>query len=370
MSFVKEFSDYKWEEVKHSIYSKTPYDVELALSKSRLDIEDFKALVSPVASEYLQQMAQKSFVLTRKRFGSTLSFFLPFYLSNLCANSCTYCGFSMENRIKRAILKESEILDEVAAIKGMNYDHALLVTGEHENKVGMKYFREVIPTIKKHFTYLAMEVQPLDKKDYVELIGLGIDSVNVYQETYHTTTYKDAHLRGNKRDFNYRLDTPDRLARAGIDRIGIGSLIGLDDWRTDAFFVAAHLSYLERTYWRTRYSISFPRLRPFTGGLEPKSVIEDRELLQLICAYRLFNPEVELSISTRESSIFRDAVMQFGVTSISAASRTRPGGYSGGEEVLEQFAISDDRPIAEVVASIKRNNMTPVWKDWEHAYSG
>lgn len=370
MSFVKEWQQLDWDDVKLSVYSKTASDVERALSKPKRDLEDFKALISPAADAYLEQMAQQSAALTRKRFGHTISFYIPLYLSNLCANACTYCGFSMENRIKRRTLTLDEIDAETAAIKQMQFDSVLLVTGEHETKVGMKYFRQTVPEIKKQFSYLAMEVQPLDQQDYAELKGLGLDAVMVYQETYHPSTYAEHHLRGNKTDFEYRLETPDRLAKAGIDKIGIGALIGLDEWRTDCFYVAAHLDYLERTYWKTRYSISFPRLRPCEGGLQPKSVMSDRQLVQLICAYRLLNPEVELSLSTRESAQFRDNVLPLGITSMSAASKTQPGGYANGEAELEQFAISDERSAQGVAQAVKDRGFEAVWKDWHPAYSG
>ncbi|NAZ55575.1 2-iminoacetate synthase ThiH [Vibrio toranzoniae] len=375
MTFVDRFKQLNWDDIGMSIFSKTAADVERALSKPKRDLEDFKALISPAAEPYLEQMAQQSLALTRKRFGNTMSLYIPLYLSNLCANACTYCGFSMENRIKRRTLTLDEIDAESAAIKKMKFDSVLLVTGEHETKVGMNYFRKVLPNIKKQFNYLAMEVQPLDQHDYAELKTLGLDAVMVYQETYQPRTYAEHHLRGNKMDFEYRLETPDRLAKAGIDKIGIGALIGLEDWRTDCFFVAAHLDYLERTYWQTRYSISFPRLRPCeggdaNGGLQPKSVMSDKQLVQLICAYRLLNPEVELSLSTRESATFRDNVLPLGITSMSAASKTQPGGYASGEEELEQFEISDERSAADVESMIRRRGFDPVWKDWHSAYSG
>ncbi|PMH38679.1 thiamine biosynthesis protein ThiH [Vibrio sp. 10N.286.49.B3] len=370
MSFVTEFEKLNWDDVKLSIYAKTAQDVERALAKNKCDIEDFKALISPAAEPYLEQMAQRSLALTRQRFGNTISFYIPLYLSNLCANACTYCGFSMEHRIKRKTLNEEEIAAEVSAIKKMKFDNVLLVTGEHETKVGMKYFRQIVPQIKKDFSYLAMEVQPLKQEDYAELKQLGLDAVMVYQETYHPSTYAEHHLRGNKMDFNFRLETPDRLAKAGIDKIGIGALIGLEEWRTDCFFAASHLTYLERTYWQTRYSISFPRLRPCEGSLQPKSVMSDKQLVQLICAYRILNPEVELSLSTRESEQFRDNVLALGITSVSAASKTQPGGYANDETELEQFAISDERSADEVAQAVKARGFEPVWKDWHQAYSG
>ncbi|TOA68379.1 2-iminoacetate synthase ThiH [Vibrio parahaemolyticus] len=375
MSFYDRFQQLDWDDISMSIYAKTAQDVERALAKPKRDLEDFKALISPAAEPYLEQMAKLSYSLTRKRFGNTMSLYIPLYLSNLCANACTYCGFSMENRIKRRTLNRDEVEAEIDAIKRMKFDSVLLVTGEHETKVGMKYFREMVPIIKQRFNYLAMEVQPLDQDEYAELKTLGLDAVMVYQETYHPKTYAQHHLRGNKMDFRYRLETPDRLAKAGIDKIGIGALIGLEEWRTDCFFAAAHLDYLERTYWQSRYSISFPRLRPCAGnvpasGLQPKSVMTDKQLVQLICAYRLFNPEVELSLSTRESPQFRDNVLPLGITSMSAASKTQPGGYATEEVELEQFEISDERSAASVEDMIRVKGFDPVWRDWHSAYSG
>ena len=370
MSFVDEFKKLKWDDVRLSIYAKTAAEVELALSKPKCTLEDFKALISPAAEPYLELMAQRSQTMTRQRFGNTISFYIPLYLSNLCANACTYCGFSMENRIKRKTLDSKEIAEEVEAIKQMNFDSVLLVTGEHESKVGMSYFRKTLPEIKERFSYVAMEVQPLEWQQYAELKSLGLDAVMVYQETYHPSTYSQHHLRGNKTDFQFRLETPDRLARAGIDKVGIGALIGLEEWRTDCFFTAAHLEYLERKYWKTRYSISFPRLRPCEGALQPKSVMTDKQLVQLICAYRILNPEVELSLSTRESAVFRDNVIPLGITSISAASKTQPGGYANPAVELEQFSISDERSAEEVAKSVRSIGLEPVWKDWDKAYSG
>ncbi|MEX3071761.1 2-iminoacetate synthase ThiH [Vibrio alginolyticus] len=375
MSFYERFKQLNWDDVSMSIYAKTAQDVERALAKSKRDLEDFKALISPAAEPYLEQMAKLSYTLTRKRFGNTMSLYIPLYLSNLCANACTYCGFSMENRIKRRTLTKDEVHAEINAIKQMKFDSVLLVTGEHETKVGMKYFREMLPVIKQRFNYLAMEVQPLAQDDYAELKTLGLDAVMVYQETYHPSTYAEHHLRGNKTDFRYRLETPDRLARAGIDKIGIGALIGLQEWRTDCFFTAVHLDYLERTYWQSRYSISFPRLRPCAGSspnsaLQPKSLMTDKQLVQLICAYRLLNPEVELSLSTRESPKFRDNVLPLGITSMSAASKTQPGGYASETAELEQFEISDERSAASVEGMIRAKGFDPVWRDWHSAYSG
>ncbi|WCE32127.1 2-iminoacetate synthase ThiH [Vibrio sp. SCSIO 43137] len=368
MTFSQWITDSDWQTVKDEIMQKSGRDVEQALSKNRCDIEDFKALISPAAGAYLEQIAHKSQQLTRQRFGATVSFYIPLYLSNLCSNSCTYCGFSMENRIKRRTLSMQDVREEFLAIKQKGYDSILLVTGEHTRKVGINYFRQVLPLAKEHFSYVALEVQPLSAEEYCELKLLGLNAVYVYQETYHRHTYKRHHLRGNKTDFDFRLETAERLCQSEIDKVGLGALLGLHDWRIDSFATASHLRYLENRYWKTRYSVSFPRLRPCEGMNMEINEISDRELVQLICAYRIFSPSVELSLSTRESSAFRDNVVPLGITNISAESRTQPGGYAKTAKELEQFSVSDQRKTKEVANAMQKNGLQPVFKDWEYIY--
>ena len=365
MRFNEIFQNQSWEEISRSIYAKTPADVEQALNASKRTLEDFKALISPAAAPYLERMAKLSQALTLKRFGNTIQMYVPLYLSNECNNICTYCGFSYDNKVKRKTLSAIEIMEEVAVIKEMGYQHVLLVTGEANQTVHTDYFKKVLDLISPHFAHISMEVQPLDLADYQELTPYGLNTVLVYQETYHEEDYKKHHPKGKKSNFQYRLDTPDRLGEAGIHKMGLGVLIGLEDWRTDSFFTALHLDYLEKKYWQSKYSISFPRLRPFSGGLEPKVAMNDRELVQLICAYRLFNEEVELSISTRESTIFRDHIIKLGITSISAGSKTNPGGYAVEPQSLEQFEISDERTAQEIAEMIHKQGYEAVWKDWD-----
>ncbi|GGO67643.1 2-iminoacetate synthase ThiH [Bowmanella pacifica] len=369
MSFAALLENWDFDDVTLQINACTEADVRRALSKSKRDLQDFMALISPAGDAFLEEMAQQSYRLTRQRFGNTLQFYIPLYLSNLCANDCTYCGFSMSNKLKRKTLSLDEIEAECLAIKAMGFDSLLLVTGEHETKVGMDYFRQALPIIKRHFSYLTMEVQPLAEAEYRELCQLGLDAVLVYQETYRRRTYAKHHLKGKKMDFDWRLDTPERLGRAGIDKMGLGVLIGLDDWRTDSFFAALHLKYLQKTYWRSRYSLSFPRLRPCSGGLVDKTQMSDRQLVQLICAYRLLDGEVELSLSTRESAQFRDKLFPIGITSLSAGSSTQPGGYAQANQALEQFEIDDSRAPQDVAVAVQNAGMQPVWKDWEKGYS-
>ncbi|WP_429036591.1 2-iminoacetate synthase ThiH [Aeromonas media] len=366
-SFIDRWQELDWDDVGMQIRARTALDVERALSAPRRTLSDFMALISPAAEPFLPRMAELAERLTRQRFGNTVGFYVPLYLSNLCANDCSYCGFSMSNRLKRKTLNSEEIERECLALKARGFDSVLLVTGEHETKVGMDYFREHLPRIRRHFSTLAMEVQPLSQAEYAELKTLGLDAVMVYQETYHAPAYARHHLRGNKQDIAWRLATPDRLGRAGIDKIGLGALIGLSpDWRADSYFVAEHLAWLERHHWQSRYSLSFPRLRPCTGGLEPEVSMSDCQLVQLICAWRLFSPTLDLSLSTRESPAFRNGALRLGITQMSAESRTQPGGYAEGDkEELEQFTIHDDRTLGDVAAAVRQAGLQPVFKDWE-----
>jgi len=354
-----------WNKSYDGIYSKTSVDVENALGKEHLTLEDFKALVSPAAEPYLEQMAYKSQQLTKARFGNTIQMYIPMYLSNECNNICTYCGFSLNNKIERKTLTDDEILTEVEAVNKMGFDHVLLVTGEDERNVGIDYFLNAVQLIQPYFSNISIEVQPLKQGEYEQLFNCGVNTVLVYQETYHEQEYKKHHPKGRKSNFDYRLDTPERLGRAGVQKMGLGVLLGLEDWRTDSFYCALHLDYLERKYWKSKYAISFPRLRPCAGGVDLKSNMTDAQLLQLICAYRLFNPEVELSLSTRESEMFRNNLIGLGITTISAGSKTEPGGYAVNTNALKQFDISDERSPEEMVAVIKSKGYDPVWKDWD-----
>lgn len=366
MNFTELYNTYSWNEIKSSIHSKTRKDVEHALASSRRNLEDFKALISPAAAPFLEKMAQMSNALTKKRFGRTIQMYAPMYLSNECNNICTYCGFSFDNKVKRKTLSDKEILQEIEVIKKHGFNHILLVTGEANHTVHVDYFLNAIHLIKSQFANISIEVQPLETSEYEQLHKAGVNSVLVYQETYHQEVFKTYHPKGKKSNFQYRLETPDRVGTSGIHKVGLGILLGLEDWRTDSFFCALHLDYLQKKYWQTKYSISFPRMRPAEGIIEPNVIVTDRELVQLICAYRLLNEEVELSISTRESEKFRNNIIPLGVTSMSAGSKTNPGGYTVDQQSLEQFEISDERNAEEIAALIADHGYEAVWKDWDN----
>ncbi|RTY84128.1 2-iminoacetate synthase ThiH [Flavobacterium sp. LS1P28] len=368
-TFRSVFDNYDWETIKTKIYHTTSIEVESALDKKKRSLDDFLRLISPAAKPYLEQMAQLTHELTKKRFGKTIQMYAPLYLSNECQNICTYCGFSLDNKIKRKTLTENEITQEIKVLKKAGFDHVLLVTGEANQTVNIHYFLKAIAQIKNDFSTISAEVQPLSTEEYEQLHEAGVYSILVYQETYHRDVYKQYHTKGKKSNFDFRLETPDRIGTAGIHKIGLGVLLGLEDWRTDSFFNALHLDYLQKTYWQTKYAVSFPRLRPAEGVIKPNFIMDDADLTQLICAYRLWNEDLEISLSTRENEKFRDNIIPIGITSMSAGSKTNPGGYSVDPQSLEQFEISDERSAAEIAKVIYSKGYEPVWKDWDRNFS-
>ena len=372
MSFETVWRKHDFRAVADRIADKNTADVRRALGRGRssLSLDDLAALLSPAAAPFLEEMAQASHQRTVKRFGKTMQLYAPLYLSNVCGNICTYCGFSAQNRVERLILDDQAILAEAAVLARMGLQHILLLTGESP-RVGTDYLVHALRLLRPHFASLSFEVQPLDVEDYRRFGQEGMSAVMVYQETYDPVAYARHHLRGPKADMGYRLETPDRLGQAGVKKIGIGALFGLSDWRAEAWFVGLHLRYLEEHYWRSRTSISFPRLRPHQGDdALALSTFGERDLAQTMCAFRLFSQEVELSLSTRESAQFRDHAFCLGITSMSAGSRTNPGGYVQPQSSLEQFSIDDSRSPAEVASFLLTQGYQPVWKDWDGTYDG
>ncbi|MCL2206968.1 MAG: 2-iminoacetate synthase ThiH [Fibromonadales bacterium] len=367
--FSETFSKFKWAEVEKIIGTTTLQSVERALmKKENLNMEDFAALISTAAAPYLEAMAKKSRELTLRRFGKIIQLYIPLYLSNECTNSCVYCGFNSKNHIDRKILTASEICAEIAAIKEAGpFEHVLLVTGESPKNAGFEYILEAVKLCREHFSAISIEVQPLGTEEYAELAQNGVTAVYVYQETYKEEAYKQHHPSGKKSVFEERLRCPDRVGMAEVRKIGIGALLGLENWRVDSFFAALHLSYLQNTYWQSKFSVSFPRLRPFEGQTFELCTPTDRELVQLMCAYRICFPDAEISLSTRESANFRDRAMMLGLTTMSAGSRTDPGGYAISKNELPQWEVNDSRSPAEIEQKIRQNGYDPVWKDWDAA---
>ncbi len=358
-----------WDDTTARIMAKTAADVEIALSKPHLDLEDFMALVSPAAAPYLEQMAALSRMHTLSRFGKTISMYVPMYITNSCTNSCVYCGFNRHNPMRRVILTPEQIKDECEAIKRLApFDNLLLVTGENPKVAGVEYLENALRVCRPYFNNLSIEVMPLKSEEYHRLTQSGLNGVVCFQETYNRDRYKVYHPAGMKSNFEWRLNGYDRMGQAGVHKIGMGVPIGLEDWRTDVTMMAMHLGYLRKRYWKTKFSVNFPRMRPSEGHFQPNVVMSDRELAQLTFAFRIFDHDVDISYSTRERPEFRDRMLSLGVTSMSAGSKTEPGGYHTYPQALEQFSVSDSRTPAEVAEAIHREGYETVWKDWDKCF--
>ena len=367
--FSEKLQKYDWDETTSAIMAKTENDVLRALSKERLTVDDFMALISPAAAPYLEQMAVASRRITQKRFGKTISMYIPMYITNSCSNSCVYCGFNRHNKFDRIVLTPEQIKEECEAIKRLGpFENLLLVTGENPRVAGVDYLENALGVCRPYFNNLTIEVMPLSAEDYERLTHSGLNGVVCFQETYNRANYKKYHPAGMKSNFEWRLNGYDRMGQAGVHKIGMGVLIGLEDWRTDVTMMARHLLYLRKHYWRTRYSVNFPRMRPSESGFQPNVVMTDRELAQLTFAFRLFDNDVDISFSTRERPEFRNNIATLGATSMSAGSKTDPGGYAVNPQSLEQFAVSDERTPAEVETAIKQVGYEVVWKDWDKIF--
>lgn len=369
--FADEISKYDWENTVSLVETATESDVRCVLAKARRNIkpltpEEFAMLISPAADKFLEEMAQLSRHFTLERFGNTISMYIPMYVSNACTNKCVYCGFNHDNPFTRTTLTIDQVENECKAIKKLGpFENLLIVSGEYPSLCGVDYLERVLHRCRPYFHNLTIEVQPMKAADYERLTHSGLNGVVCFQETYHREAYKKYHPQGMKSHFEWRLNGFDRMGEAGVHKIGMGVLLGLEDWRADTVMMARHLRYLQKRYWRSRFSVNFPRMRPSESGYQPKVVINDRELARLTFAFRLFDHDIDISFSTREAPQYRDNIMRLGVTSMSAGSQTEPGGYATSPEALEQFEVSDNRSPAIVAEAIRRHGYEPVWKDWD-----
>jgi len=349
----------------------------LACGRART-LGEFAALLSPAAGERVETLAQRSQQLTQQHFGKTIRLFAPLYLSNECVNICKYCGFSRHNDIPRITIPVEQVVEQTRKLARQGFRHVLLVAGEHPKYVSNGYVEACIRQTLPIMPSVAIELGPMETPGYVPLVQAGAESLIVYQETYHEATYRDLHTAGPKKHYNWRMDTPERGYAGGFRRLGIGALFGLYDWRYEAIAVAAHAQYLLRRCWKAQVSISLPRMRPAAGGFqpEPKYFMNDREMVQLVCALRLFLPHVGITLSTREPPALRDGLMNLGVTLMSAGSSTEPGGYDHFDETNwsaeeeqpgEQFHIADERPPRVIAEVIRSKGYEPVWKDFDQS---
>jgi 2-iminoacetate synthase len=395
VSFVTEFDTLPLAALVQRSRTSSAQAARASLDMTSLSLEDFAHLISPAGAELLEPLARRSQRMTQQRFGKVMRLFAPLYLSNECINNCQYCGFSRDNPILRVTLSPEEARREARALLAQGFRNILLVSGEHPKFVSGDYMTRCVGLLHEEVPSLSLEIGPMETQEYQPLVQAGADGLVVYQETYDRSVYTAMHTAGPKRNFEWRLETPERAYAAGFRRIGIGALFGLGDWRLEAISVAAHAAFLLRNCWKAQLTISLPRLRPCAGEFQPLTHLSDRELVQLVCAFRLMFPDVGLVLSTRESPKLRNGLISLGITLMSAGSHTEPGGYTGaGQEKLHhtehgrivelgasewatadnrpahatsQFQIADERPPHEVAALIRQLGYEPVWKDWDAA---
>jgi len=410
VSFVSEFNSLPAQSLAQKSLAAGTSAVRESLAKSKLSLADLANLISPAAAELLEHLGRRSHAMTQQRFGKVIRLFVPLYLSNECINNCQYCGFSRDNPILRVTLSLDEVRREADALREQGFRNLLLVAGEHPKFVSLNYLKDCVAALHPDWPGISLEVGPMETADYAPLVAAGADGLVVYQETYDRKVYADMHTAGPKRNFDWRLETPERAYAAGFRRLGISPLYGLADWRFEAICVAAHADFLLRNCWKAAVTISLPRLRPCAGEFRPLTHMSDRDLAQLVCAFRLMFPDVGLVLSTRESAKLRVGLLPLGVTMMSAGSHTEPGGYTGaGKEKLHQtvrgrivelasgapvspklrisgegasewasapenataatgqFEIADGRSPQEVADLIRKLGYEPVWKDWDTA---
>ncbi len=341
-------------------------DVKRIVQKGHADsIEEFAALISPEASPYLEQMARISAFITRKYFGRTMRLFAPLYLSNECVNNCVYCGFAHRHSIERRTLTFEEIEREVEAVHKLGFRNLLLVAAENPKLVSSGYMQRAVEIALKKMPSVSIEIAPSRVVDYKKYVEAGCEGLTVFQETYDEKVYPTLHPSGPKSVYEWRLATPERGADAGMRKIGLGPLLGVNDWYFEVLAVALHAKFLMKRAWRSQISISLPRMRPAASGYVPlaENIPDDRQLVQIICALRMYLSRLAIVVSTRENRKLRDGLMGLGVTQMSAFSSTKPGGYADREESGEQFHIDDGRTPQEFEAAIKAAGLDPVWKD-------
>ena len=365
MSFLEELQGFENFDFTKYISSRTETDIRQILRKDKLTPLDFLGLLSPAAENQLESIAQKAHQLTVQHFGKVIFLYTPLYLANYCVNQCVYCGFNTTNKIARKQLSLVEVESEAQAIAESGLKHILILTGESRKHSSLSYLKDCVKVLKKYFSSIAIEIYPLLEEEYAELVSVGVDSFTIYQEVYNAEIYDQLHLKGPKKDYSFRLDAPARACRAKMRAVNIGALLGLDDWRTEAFFAGLHASYLQNKYLDTEISLSLPRIRPHVGSFQAKSNVNDKTFVQIMLAYRLFLPRAGITVSTRECAEFRDNLIRLGVTKMSAGVSTEVGGRTSKEKTESQFDISDGRNVKEMANAIYRLGYQPVYKDWD-----
>ena len=365
MSFFETHASYDQLDFQAFFEAVTEADVRRAIVAERLDPTDYLTLLAPAAVPHLEAMAQRASELTRRHFGRTLQLFTPLYLANYCVNGCRYCGYNAANDLKRAKLSLAEVEAEAEAIAATGLRHLLILTGESRTHSPVAYLVSCVEVLRRFFPSVCVEIYPLSVAEYRELVAAGVDGMTLFQETYDPVVYADVHPRGPKRDYRNRLEAPERAGAAGMRTLGIGALLGLTDWRREAFFSGLHADYLQRTFPEAEVGISTPRLRPHVGGFPPRVTVTDADLVQYILAFRLYMPRAGITISTRERPELRDNLVPIGVTRMSAGVSTAVGGRASPDHTPPQFEIADGRSVAAMAAMLAAHGYQPVFKDWQ-----
>jgi len=365
MSFYEVYKSYEHFDFDRFFNRVTDNDVLRVLVKENLNDTDSLTLLSPQAARHLATTAATAQELTIRHFGKVIYLYAPLYLANFCINSCVYCGFNHANPITRKKLSFEEVEREARIISAYGIRHILILTGESPKETSVSYIADCVRILKQYFTSISIEIYPLDKEQYKQLIETGVDGLTIYQETYDEAHYDELHPKGPKRDYRFRLDTPERACEAGMRSIGAGALLGLSDWKKDAFFSGLHAFYLQNKYLSAEISLSLPRMQPHAGGFMPKHEVTDREFVQILLAYRLFMPRAGITVSTRERNEFRKNLIGLGITRISAGSRTEVGGYSLSGKSEGQFETADKSSVEDIKSMITAKGYQPVMKDWQ-----
>ena len=369
MSFLDIVKKYDQIGLKKILFSVNVEQVKLVLAKEVLGSDDFLKLLSPAAASCLEEMAQRACNITLCNFGKTIQLYTPLYVSNFCDNHCLYCGYNANVKIQRKKLNLEEVEQAAKRISDTGLRHILLLTGGSEGMSPLSYICDCVKVLKKYFSSIAIEIYPLSEDGYSQLIAAGIDGITIYQETYDRDIYDYVHPRGSKRDYLFRLDTPERALRQNIRAVNIGALFGLNDFSCDGFLTGLHAKYLQNKFPFAEISVSVPRIRHTVSGYIPIFDVTDKDVAQLAMAIRIFLPRVGITLSTRENQEFRDNMLKLGVTRMSAQSATSVEGWLPDKtegENLEQFSISDKRTVEEIRRFLKGKGYQPVFKDWMH----
>jgi 2-iminoacetate synthase len=364
LSFYEELESFRNSDLIKLLSCDNSLKVKQIIGKSQIKPQDLAVLLSPGAEAYLEEMAQVANRISLQYFGRAILLYTPLYLGNYCVNGCVYCGFNAGTQIERRKLSLAEVEREAEVIAASGLKHLLVLTGESRQQTSVSYIKDCLRILRCYFPSVSVEIYPLEISEYAELVAAGADGITIYQEVYDENVYRSLHPFGPKRDYRLRLEAPERAGRAGMRTIGIGALLGLHDWRSEAFFTAIHAAYLQRCFPEIEISVSFPRIRPQIGGFQPAFPVNDRELVQIILAFRIFLTRAGLVISTRERPELRNHLIKLGITKMSAGSSTEVGGHIDRRKGTAQFEISDHRTVAEVAQAIGAKGYQPVYKDW------